>query len=157
MTPALLAILLILQAAAPGGTARISGTLSGPQGPLAGAKIIVDQYADKACVETAQKQTPSEADKQQLSACHKAEFRTAKTSEAGAFEISDLPPAWYSVTFNLVFKSRPGKCTSDADGAQGQMLVAAFQRMDGTHGVIAIGSPFELKAADRIRRSYECR
>lgn len=132
----------------------LSGLVVGPDGPLAGAEVSLTAFSDKACLDLANKKEPSQAEKDQLAACRKEKIRSIKTQAGGRFQIPDLPPAWYAIVITWTSSSRPPCGGFDLFS---DYLVASYLRNDGTVVITAAGSPFELKAGEKIQKDFQCK
>jgi hypothetical protein len=132
----------------------ISGSVFEIGRPRERADVAVTAFANRLCVDLADKKDRTPAETHQLAACRKEKLPAVKTGTGGTFEIRHLPAGWYSITISWSQGSVPIWCSKPSP----EGWVVKNVQAEGDVLLMATSSVFELKASDTLKKDFDwCR
>jgi hypothetical protein len=117
--------------------------------------VALTSYSDKNCAALAEKKDRSKDENDLIAVCRKENMRTTKGNRDGLFEFSDLTVGWYSITISWPQGNVPMWCSEPSPPG---WVIEHVLQSDSLIHVVAVSSPFELKAMDKIEKGLDwCR
>jgi len=138
----------------PAAPSAIRGTLLHGGGlPIAGAQVVLQVFADKACARLFDTTNPSSEDSAKVAKCSRDLF-SVESNEKGEFIFSGVQPGWYAVRFLFNIEPKPSKGPS-ADHLDGFLVIYAAQKdVSGRFDTLAQGPAFEFTATQDYRVDF---
>lgn len=137
-------------------TGVVSGTLIGPEGPLASAVVYLRGYRGERCKELAERPTLSEQEQMALESCS---FDTdpVMADAAGKYELKDVVPGYYKLIFQWTFVGEaPSPLPLWLDRRGGFLISYRAAGTPKTYTALAQGEIFEFSGEDKtVDFNYE--
>ena len=131
-------------------TGLISGKITKQKQPVEGAKVIVQNFADEACVKLAQATKTSDDEKKALKQCAR-DIASVVTNTDGTYRVSSLPSGWYKLIIKWDLDGPPAlRFTVQW---QGEFVIAYFESKADPkqYSAFAQGQIFHFDGKEQVK------